>query len=85
MAVEVVGAETGAERFWRVVRRLAVVVAVLTFGQLFVWANHDAHRSIFSFVMSMIWLCATLVLAGMTIAGPDDEPVSDEDAGGRAL
>lgn len=28
----------------------------------------------FSFLMSMIWLCTTLVLAGVTIAGPDEEP-----------
>lgn len=38
------------------VRRLGGVVAVLTLGQLFVWDSQDAHRSMFGFVMSMIWL-----------------------------
>jgi hypothetical protein len=84
MVVEVVATAPGAERFRAVVRRLTVVVAVLTLGQLFVWDSQDAHRSMFSFVMSMIWLCSTLVLAGMTIAGPDEEP-ADDDAGEGAL
>ncbi|MFI7744744.1 hypothetical protein [Kocuria rhizosphaericola] len=84
MVVEVVATATGADRYRRAVRRLGVVVAVLTVGQLFIWDNQDAHRSMFSFVMSMIWLCTTLVLAGMTIAGPDEEP-DDEVAGEGAL
>lgn len=83
MVVEVVETATGAQRYRRAVRRLGVVVAVLTFGQVFVWDNHDAHRSMFSFVMSMICLCTTLVLAGLTIAGPDEEPDDLDDRGQR--
>lgn len=46
--------------------------------------SQDAHRSMFGFVMSMVWLCSTPVLAGKTIAGPDEEP-ADDDAGEGAL
>lgn len=73
MVVEVVATATGAQRYRRAVRRLGVVATVLTFGRLFVWDNHDAHRSMFSLVMLMIWMCTTLLLAGLTIAGPDEE------------
>ncbi|MEX5270391.1 hypothetical protein RCG68_08370 [Kocuria sp. CPCC 205290] len=48
MVVEVVETTTGEDGYRRAVRRLTLVVALLTFGQLFVWDNHDAHRSVFS-------------------------------------
>lgn len=79
MVVEVVATATGADRDRRAVRRLGVIAAVLTFGQLFVRDNQDAHRSMFSFAMSMIRLCTTLVLAGLTIAGPDEKQDDEPD------
>lgn len=46
-------------------RRLTVSassVAVLTLGQLFLWPNHDAHRSLLSFVMTLVWVATITVL-----------------------
>jgi hypothetical protein len=38
------------------------VVALLTVGQLFWWHNHTAHRSVFSFVMTVVWVTALTML-----------------------
>lgn len=37
-------------------------VAILTLGQLFLWPNHDAHRSLLSLVMTLVWAAAITVL-----------------------
>lgn len=37
-------------------------MAVLTLGQLFLWPNHDAHRSLLNFVMTLAWVAAITVL-----------------------
>ena len=80
MVVEVVGRGAGEERFRRVVRRLTVVVLVLTFGQFFLWPQHDAHRSVAGFVGACSWTLALIVLASMMIAGPSRDPGATGDA-----
>ncbi len=52
---------------WRTVperglSRSVSVVALLTVGQLFWWHNHAAHRSVFSFVMTVVWVTALTTL-----------------------
>lgn len=56
------------------VRRLSLAMVVLTVGQLFLWPKHDAHRSVFSFVMMSAWALVAFVLASLLIAGLDREP-----------
>ena len=79
MVVEVVRTASGAQRFRRVQRRLAVVLVVLTIGMIILWPYEEAHRSVPSFVVTMLWTLAAIALSSMMIAGPDEEP--DEDAG----
>lgn len=43
-------------------RAWAVAALVLTAGQIFWWHNDDAHRSMFSFVMTVVWACAVTVV-----------------------
>ena len=79
MVVEVVGTVSGAQRFQQVQRRLVVVLVVLTIGMVILWPYEEAHRSVPSFVVTMLWTLAAIALSSMMIAGPDEEP-DDEDA-----
>ena len=83
MVVEVVGTVSGAQRFQQVQRRLVVVLVVLTIGMVILWPYEEAHRSVPSFVVTMLWTLAAIALSSMMIAGPDEEP--DEYAGEGAL
>jgi ABC-type xylose transport system permease subunit len=83
MVVEVVGAVSGAQRFRRVQRRLAVALVVLTIGMVILWPYEVAHRSVPSFVVTMLWTLAAIALSSMMIAGPDEEP--GENSGEGAL
>ena len=84
MVVEVVGTVSGAQRFRRVQRRLAVALVVLTIGMIILWPYEEAHRSVPSFMVTMLWTLAAIALSSMMIAGPDEEP-DDEDSGEGAL
>jgi RsiW-degrading membrane proteinase PrsW (M82 family) len=79
MVVEVVGTVSGAQRFQQVQRRLVVVLVVLTIGMVILWPYEEAHRSVPSFVVTMLWTLAAIALSSMMIAGPDEE-LDDEDA-----
>ena len=83
MVVEVVGTVSGAQRFRRVQRKLAVALVVLTIGMIILRPYEEAHRSVPSFVVTMLWTLAAIALSSMMIAGPDEEP--DEYAGEGAL
>lgn len=39
-----------------------IVAGLLTAGQTFWWHNDEAHRSVFSFVMTVVWLGAMTVV-----------------------
>ena len=58
---------------------LAVALVVLTIGMIILRPYEEAHRSVPSFVVTMLWTLAAIALSSMMIAGPDEEP--DEDAG----
>jgi RsiW-degrading membrane proteinase PrsW (M82 family) len=80
MVVEVVGTVSGAQRFQQVQRRLVVVLVVLTIGMVILWPYEEAHRSVPSFVVTMLWTLAAIALSSMMIAGPDEDP-DDDDTG----
>lgn len=80
MVVEVVGTVSGAQRFRRVQRWLSVALVVLTVDMIILWPYEVAHRSVPSFVVTMLWTLAAIALSSMMIAGPDEEP-DDDDAG----
>ena len=83
MVVEVIGTASDAQRFRRVQRKLAVALVVLTIGMIILRPYEEAHRSVPSFVVTMLWTLAAIALSSMMIAGPDEEP--DEYAGEGAL
>lgn len=44
-----------------------LVAALLTVGQTFWWHNHDAHRSLFSFGMTVLWAVALTVVMAWSV------------------
>lgn len=46
----------------RPVDRALVLAWLLTLGQTFWWHNDEPHRSVFSFVMTILWLTAVTVV-----------------------
>ena len=84
MVVEVVGTVSRAHRFRHLQRRLTVALIGLTVGMLIFWFYQAAHRSVTSFVATLLWTLAAIALSSTMTAGPDEEP-EDEDAGEGAL
>lgn len=47
------------DRWWYAAAGVAVL---LTLGQIFWWHNHDAHRSLFSLGMTVLWTVSLSVV-----------------------
>lgn len=81
MEVESVRSAAGPVAFQRVKLWGSVALAVLTVLMVGLWPYTDAHRSVASFVVTLLWTLAALTLSLLVLAGPrkdpDDEPAPE--------
>lgn len=84
MVVERVGPAAGKQSFRRVELWVTVALVMPTVGGIVLLPFQVVHRSVDSFVVTLLWTLAALILSFLMIAGPDAEP-DGEGATGAAL
>lgn len=84
MVVESVRPASSTGTFHRVKLWVIASLAVLTVVMVALWPYQEAHRSVASFVVTLLWTLAALTLSSMIIAGPDADPAAEASSAGSS-